>query len=104
MPDNLLALTIIALLCGTAVLITTIVLIFCYVTNSRRLKAGPALQEEIMALRDEVGQLRKQNNDVILMLDHTLQRLEQRMEHVENGVLPVTSQTQPEPQRQFVGR
>lgn len=104
MPDNLLALTIISLLCGTAVLITALALIYCYATNPRRLKAGPALEEEIQALRDEVGQLRRQNNDVILSLDHTLQRLEQRMAHVEDGVQPVISQSQPEPQRQYVGR
>ena len=104
MPDNVFVLTIISLLCGTVVMITTMALIYCYVTNPRRLKNGPGLQEELRGLRDEVSQLRKQNNDVILSLDHTLQRLEQRMEHVENGVLPAVSQTQPEPQRQYVGR
>lgn len=104
MKEYELALAIVGVLCGTGVLITSLALLYCYVTNPRRLKSGPGLQEELQALRDEVGQLRKQNNDVILSLDQTLQRLEQRMAHVEDGVLPVVTQAQPEPQPQFIGR
>ena len=90
--------------CITIAAVTGFLLIYRYHTNPHRLKLGPEWQEEMKGLREEVSQLRRQNNDVILALDHTLRRLEQRMEPGENHVLPVAPVTQPEPERQFVGR
>ena len=41
------------------------------------------LVTEIRALRQEVGVLRQQNNDLILNLDTSLQRVDRRVEHLE---------------------
>lgn len=42
------------------------------------------LLTELRALRDEVRQLRQQNNDVILSLDSAIHRVDQRLARVEH--------------------
>ena len=49
-----------------------------------RSKDMDRLVEEVRALREEVQQLRRQNNDVILSLDSTVDRLERRVSYVES--------------------
>jgi hypothetical protein len=39
--------------------------------------------QEIRELKDEVRALRQQNNDVVLSLDSTVQRLDRRVDHLE---------------------
>ncbi len=104
MPDNVVVVIILAVLCGTAVLITGLALFYCYLTSARRMKGDPTLRQELQGMRAELEQLRRQNNDVILSFDHTLQRLEQRMSAVEDRALPVPSQpSEPRP-AQIAGR
>lgn len=42
-----------------------------------------AMLDEIRALREEMQTLRRQNNDVMLALDTGMQRIDQRITHVE---------------------
>ena len=73
---------IVALGCGTRVICT-----FLGTTRSRAGKRSrkeeQALLREMQALREEIRQLRHQNNDTILNLDTTIQRVEHRLTHME---------------------
>ena len=51
--------------------------------TGRSSKKQDELVSEIRALRQEVGVLRQQNNDLILNLDTSLQRVDRRVEHLE---------------------
>ena len=54
---------------------------------TRRLNQGhDAIVPELQALREEVRQLRQQNNDVILSLDSNLHHVGRRLEHLETRV------------------
>jgi len=44
-----------------------------------------AILAELRALREEVSQLRQQNNDVVLTLDTSVHRLEQRVTALQPG-------------------
>jgi hypothetical protein len=47
--------------------------------------SADTLLAELRALREEVSQLRQQNNDVVLSLDTTVHRLEQRVSSLDPG-------------------
>ena len=55
--------------------------------RGRRSAQNPAaLLEELRALREEMRQLRQQNSDIILQLDASCRRSEQRLERLEAGL------------------
>jgi hypothetical protein len=68
--------------CGTGVLCYLMTIIKDALMR-RPLKGQEELAAELRALKEEVRQLRQQNNDLILTFDTTLQRLE-RLPHPEN--------------------
>src|SRR4051794_2020441 len=83
--------SIVALGCGTGIACSFLATIRTALT--RRLERGKDdLLAEIRALRDEVRQLRQQNNEVILSLDTGLDHVSRRVTHLEG--------TQRETQRQ----
>lgn len=67
------------LLCSTGVATYAIKMIF---GNRGNVKAE-ALMGEIKALREEIQTLKRQNNDLVLALDTSLSRMDQRLTHVE---------------------
>lgn len=52
--------------------------------RGRRKKGDDAILRELRELKDEVRQLRRQNNDVVLSLDGSVQRLDQRLGYLES--------------------
>jgi hypothetical protein len=73
---------------GFAEMVVAIVMIGCAAEvlksfAKRPGKADKGLRDEIQSLRAEVQQLRQHGNDSILSFDATLQRLDQRLTHVE---------------------
>ena len=67
------------LVCSSGVAVYAIKMIF---GNKGGVKQD-ALLAEIRALREEVQSVRRQNNDVMLALDTSLNRVDQRLTHVE---------------------
>jgi hypothetical protein len=67
------------IMCSTGVAVYAIKSIF----GNRGTVKQDALLDEIRSLREEVLALRRQNNDVVLALDTSLQRIDQRLTHAE---------------------
>ncbi|MFN3648654.1 MAG: hypothetical protein ACK47B_03650 [Armatimonadota bacterium] len=44
---------------------------------------SPGLSAEVAALRQEVQQLKQQNNDLLLTVDNSLDRMDRRVSHLE---------------------
>jgi hypothetical protein len=87
---------IIAIGCGTGMVWMFFETVKTAISN-RGNKQQSALVEEVRALRQEVAQLRHQNNDLILNFDTTLARVDRRVQHLESGA---ELQRLPEPQRE----
>lgn len=74
---------IVAIGCGTGLAVKfmeTVQGIF----TSRPRKGDAELLHEVHALREEIRQLRCVNNDVVLTLDTTVQRIDRRIAHLES--------------------
>lgn len=75
---------------GLAEMIVAIVLIGCgssvlkEFAKKRSRKGDDALLKEMAGLRDEVRSLRQKNNELILTLDTTLDRVERRLANIES--------------------
>ena len=71
--------------CGTAIVIT-----FINAVKSALTRPSPRGQDsilaEIKALREEIHRLRQEHHDVILALDGGMQRVDQRLTRVEEGL------------------
>jgi hypothetical protein len=96
---------IIAITCGTALLwrmVEPAKAVLLRIFSHGREEATSA---DIQALITEVRQLRQQNNDLILAMDTTLDRVDRRLGFVESRLQlgPGESRTQEEPGRLTVG-
>jgi hypothetical protein len=96
MGDGGAMVAIIAIGCGTGMVWMFFETIKTGIAN-RGGKHQNALVEEVRALRQEVAQLRHQNNDLILNFDTTLARVDRRVQHLEGGA---ELQGLPKPQRE----
>jgi hypothetical protein len=81
MPEEVMVMNIVmtAILCGTGVGVYALKLIF----GGKGHAKDEALLKEIRDMRAEMLALRRENNDVVLALDSTVSRLDQRLTHVE---------------------
>lgn len=66
-------------------------------SKNRRPQMGREVSEELRALREEIRQLKIQNNDVILSLDGSIRQLDRRLDHLENGAHRRTPAAQESP-------
>jgi len=57
------------------------------VTRVKRGTLDPSLHETLKAVREEMAQLRRSSSDVVLTFDATLQRLDARLQHLEQRAL-----------------
>ena len=74
---------IVTISCGTGVVVKVVEAVQAIATNRPRKRDGELLQE-VRALREEIRQLRSVNNDVVLTLDTTVQRIDRRIAHLES--------------------
>lgn len=72
MDDGTMVVAVMGMLCGTGITISALAMIKSLFDRGRNGKAQNELTVELRALRDEVKELRRQHNDVILALDATL--------------------------------
>ncbi|HTE19163.1 MAG TPA: hypothetical protein VK689_12375 [Armatimonadota bacterium] len=94
---------IVAIGCGTGLAVKfmeTAQAIF----TSRPRKGDTELLHEVHALREEIRQLRSVNNDVVLTLDTTVQRIDRRIGHLESRVSLGAGTSVEEPAEQLVAR
>jgi hypothetical protein len=105
MPEEVMIVSIVAIGCATGVVLTLLNTIRAAFTR-RAVKGQDELVGELRSLREEVKQLRQQNNDVILNFDTTLQRVDRRLTHLETSRLSagVQEQSPAETPAQLIGR
>jgi hypothetical protein len=104
MPEEVMVVAIVAIGCGTGIVVAFLNTVKAAFTR-RALKGQDELLSEIRGLREEMKQLRQVNNDVILNLDTTIQRVDRRLTYLETRGLHAGRQEQEgaEP-AQLVGR
>jgi len=68
MEDGIVAIAVVAIACGTGVMLTVLHTIRSAIASRGR-QGNDALAVELRELREEIRQLRQQNNDLILTLD-----------------------------------
>jgi hypothetical protein len=86
---------VLGILCGTGITVTFINMIKAAITGRGGKKQDAALLEEIRCLREETKQLSRQNNDVILALDTSMQRMDRRLQSLEGRAeLPAGASSQ----------
>jgi hypothetical protein len=79
---------VLGILCGTGITITFINMLRAAVTRGAS-KTQDTLVNEIKGLREEMSQLRRENHDVILSFDTSINRMDKRLEYLETrGQLP----------------
>jgi hypothetical protein len=79
---------VVGIACGTAVVGQVVDAFKAYlVTRAKRGSLDPAVHETLKAVRDEIAQLKHSSNDVVLTFDATLQRLDARLQHLEQQAL-----------------
>ena len=100
MPEEVMAVAVIGMLCSTGVVIALINAVKSHARGRPERKDAEVLVE-MRRLRDEVQQL-KRTNDVILTFDSTLQEMQHRITHLERT--RATSQAPEEPQVLGLGR
>jgi len=88
---------IVAIGCGTQVVCKFLDVAKAAVSKGSKKQGQEELLKELRALRGEISQVRSQNNDVVLNLDTTVQRLEHRLDHLESRAhLPASSSSEQE--------
>ncbi|MFN3648656.1 MAG: hypothetical protein ACK47B_03660 [Armatimonadota bacterium] len=97
MPEEVMVVATVAILCGTGTLCFVIHSIKSAIVARSRGQNDDAVLQELRELRAEIGALRQQNNDVVLTLDSSLDRIDRRVSHLE------TRSRTAEPERQQVG-
>lgn len=86
-----------AMLLGTGTFVYLVHTIKSAILSRAKGRLDDELLQEMRAMRGEMQALRQQNNEVVLSLDSSLDRIDRRLSHVE------TRPTSTEPERQQVG-
>jgi hypothetical protein len=87
---------IVAIGCGTAVVGHALDVAKAYViSRGKKTSEDPALHDALQQVREEMAQLRHASNDVVLSFDATLQRLDARLQHVEQRALGAATSAPP---------
>lgn len=97
MQEEEMIVSIVAIACGTGIVLTFLNTIKAAILRRAGLDQT-SLVNEVRALREEVQHVRQQNNDVILSLDNQMKTLDRRMDHLEDRSLSAGSQAASEHQ------
>lgn len=89
MDKEAMVVAVMGIACGTGVLLSIINMIKT-ILSDRGKRANEALLAELRELREEVRELRRQNNDIILALDSVPDR-----RTIGHGNRPITEREQP---------
>jgi hypothetical protein len=79
---------VVGISCGTAVIVHFLDTVKTYYkARAKKGTVDPAVQETLRAVREEMAELRRSSSDVVLTFDATLQRLDTRLQHLEQQAL-----------------